>query len=68
MGKILDSVKGFFAKIKAFFVKIVDWFKKKTEHVKWKEVWDKCTTGILILLMASHIIILGYILLWFIFK
>lgn len=30
-----------------------------------KEIWDKITTGILIFLMASPILIVGYILLWF---
>ena len=32
------------------------------------EIWDKITTGILILLMASPILILGYIFLWFMLK
>ena len=35
---------------------------------KWAAVWDKITTGILILLMASPVAILAYILLWFIFR
>ena len=30
-----------------------------------KEIWDKVTTGILIFLMASPILIVSYILLWF---
>ncbi|MBE6536553.1 MAG: hypothetical protein E7673_01230 [Ruminococcaceae bacterium] len=30
-----------------------------------KEIWDKVTTGILIFLMSSPILIVGYILLWF---
>ncbi|MBQ8528711.1 MAG: hypothetical protein IJ459_03140 [Clostridia bacterium] len=58
MAKILDSVKGFFGKC-------VDWFKEKTKNVKWKEVWDKVTTGLLILVMASPIFILAWIFLWF---
>ena len=33
-----------------------------------KEIIDKITTGILILLMASPILILAYIFLWFIFR
>lgn len=32
-----------------------------------KEIWDKITTGILIFLMASPVLILVYIFLWFIF-
>lgn len=34
----------------------------------WKKFWDKVTTGLLILLMASPFLILVYILLWFIMK
>ncbi len=59
--KCVNSVKGFFGKCTA-------WFKEKTKNVKWKEVWDKCTTGLLIFLMCSPLLILGYIFLWFIFK
>lgn len=61
MGKILDSVKNIWGKF-------TGWFKEKTKNVKWKEVWDKVTTGILIFLMASPFLILGYIFLWFILK
>ena len=35
---------------------------------KWSAIWDKVTTGILIFLMASPIMILAYIVLWFIFR
>ena len=35
---------------------------------KYKEIWDKVTTGILIALMASPLLILGYIFLWFLTK
>ena len=35
---------------------------------KRKEIIDKITTGILILLMASPVLILAYIFLWFIFR
>lgn len=52
----------------SIFTKIADIFKEKTKNVKWKEVWDKVTTGILIFLFASPILILGYIFLWFILK
>lgn len=34
----------------------------------WLNVWDKCTTGILLFLFASPILILLYILLWFVNK
>lgn len=60
------------ANIKARIVeikdKLVNLWKEKTKDVKWKEVWDKCTTGLLIFLMASPLLILGYILLWFVLK
>ena len=72
MGKFFEKVKGFFKKIGNFFVdiytKCVDFFKEKTKNVNWKEVWDKCTTGLLIFLMFSPVLILAYIFLWFIFK
>lgn len=32
------------------------------------EIWDKISTGILIFLMASPILILGYIFIWFLTK
>ncbi len=35
--------------------------KKRT-----KEIWDKITTGLFILLLASPVAILAYIFLWFI--
>lgn len=35
---------------------------------KWKSIWDKVTTGILILLMASPLLILTYIFVWFLNK
>jgi hypothetical protein len=53
---------------KNIFVKALDWFKEKTKDVNWKVVWDKTTTGLLIVLLASPILILAYIFLWFIFK
>ena len=72
MKQVLDKVKNFFNKCvdwcKGIIAKFVEWFKDVTKNVNWKEVWDKCTTGLLILLMASPILILGYIFLWFLFK
>ena len=40
----------------------------KERKAKIARIWDKVTTGILILLMASPVLILSYIFLWFIFK
>ena len=39
---------------------------RRAKKKKWLAVWDKITTGILILLMCSPVLILGYIFLWFI--
>ena len=35
---------------------------------KWRAIWDKVTTGILIFLMASPFLVLGYIFMWFLNK
>ena len=35
---------------------------------KWSAFWDKITTGLLIFLMATPVLILAYIFLWFIFR
>lgn len=35
---------------------------------KWAAIWDKVTTGLLIALMATPIVILAYIFLWFVFR
>ena len=70
--KCLNTAKGLFKKCSAFvkdaWTKSVKWFKEKTKDVKWKDVWDKFTTGLLILLMCSPLLILGYIFLWFVLK
>ena len=50
------------------FDKISNFFDEKSKDAKWKDAWDKITTGILILLFASPILILGYIFLWFVLK
>ena len=35
---------------------------------KYKEIWDKVTTGILVLVFCLPVAILAYILLWFVLK
>jgi hypothetical protein len=35
---------------------------------KWSAFWDKITTGLLIALMATPVIILTYIFMWFILR
>ena len=44
--------------------------KKLTPEQKKKiaAVWDKVTTGLLILLMAAPVLILAYIFIWFLSK
>lgn len=46
------------------FFKEFRWPDKKG----WQRIWDKATTGLLILLFASPLIILAYILIWFMVK
>ncbi len=41
---------------------------KLAKKKKWKAIWDKVTTGILILLFASPLLILAYIFIWFMTK
>ena len=67
--KIGRKIGEFFKKIGAFFANIwgkaVELFREKTKNVKWKEVWDKCTTGLLLLIFASPLLVLAYIFIWF---
>ena len=41
------------------------WEEQMNKKRKWRAFWDKITTGLLILLMASPVAILGYIFWWF---
>lgn len=69
MAKFMSTVKEKMNKawgfVKENWGKAKNWIKNLTN---WKVVWDKITTGILIFLMASPLLILGYILLWFVSK
>ena len=42
--------------------------EQRAKKKKIKEIWDKITTGILIFLMSSPILILAYIFIWFLTK
>ena len=42
--------------------------EERARKKKIKEIWDKITTGFLIVLMASPILILAYIFIWFLTK
>lgn len=46
------------------FIKNFEWPDKKG----WAHIWDNVTTGLLIFLFASPLIILAYILIWFVVK
>ena len=41
---------------------------ERAKKKKMKEMWDKVTTGLLLLLMSSPILILAYIFIWFLTK
>ena len=48
-------------------IKIDEEFAKEQEKKKKRKmIWDKITTGLFILLLASPVIILAYIFYWFI--
>lgn len=42
--------------------------EERAKKKKMKEIWDKVTTGLLLVLMASPILILAYIFIWFLTK
>ena len=42
--------------------------KKRKKKAKLAAIWDKFTTGLLIFLMGSPILILLYIFLWFVLR
>ena len=52
--------------MKNAFNKLVDKIKNWSKGVDWKNVYDKFTTGLLILLMASPLLVFLYIVLWFV--
>ena len=41
---------------------------ERAKKKKRQEIWDKITTGLLIFLMSSPILILAYIFIWFLTK
>lgn len=52
--------------IKKYWNIFSNWLHEKTSTKKFKFFMDKVTTGLLIFLMCSPVLILGYIFLWFI--
>lgn len=42
--------------------------EERARKKRIREIWDKITTGLLIVLMASPILILAYIFIWFLTK
>lgn len=64
----MEKIKQFGSKAVA---KCKNFFKKTwecTKKINWKTVYDKFTTGLLILLLCSPVLILLYIVLWFVFR
>ena len=47
---------------------LIDKAKNFFTSKKWKAIWDKITTGILIFLLATPFLILAYIIIWFLSK
>lgn len=41
---------------------------EEKKKFSWKDFWDKVTTGLLILFLASPILVLAYIFIWFVTK
>ena len=66
LGPVFGAIGKGFRFIKKKISDFADWFSKKSNTPKFKSVMDKCTTGLLIFLMCSPVLILGYIFLWFI--
>jgi len=54
--------------IMKFIDNITEKVSKKLTSPKGKVVVDKITTGLLILMLCSPLLVLGYILLWFVFR
>lgn len=65
MKNILDKIKGFFGKVKEFFQNTIELCKDKAGKVNWKLVWEHTTTVLLVLVLASPLFILAYIMGWF---
>lgn len=42
--------------------------ENSAKKFNWKEFWDKFSTGVLLFLFASPILILLYIIIWFLNK
>ena len=64
----MDKIKAWLNKAVTFCKDVWKKFMEWTKTVKWKNVWDHVTTGILILLMCSPIMILVYLVAWFLNK
>ena len=65
---VINAIKKGFGFIKKYWVLGLAWLHEKTHTKKFKHIMDKCTTGILIFLMCSPVLILGYIFIWFYFN
>ena len=66
--KTVDFSKPIIKKVVDFTVTTTKKFVAWLKTVKWKIVWDHCTTGLLILFLASPFLILAYLIIWFLAK
>ena len=66
----MEKIKNFFVniwtKVKEFCSPVIEKVVKWVKTIKWKIVWDKITTGLLILLILSPLLVLLYLILWFV--
>lgn len=66
LGFVFKYVKKGFCFIRTKWNNFKEWVSEKVKTAKFKVFMDKFSTGLLIALMCSPILILGYIFLWFI--
>ena len=66
LGFVIKYIVIGFRFLKAKYNAFKEWLSVKTKTAQFKVVMDKFTTGLLIALMCSPILILGYIFLWFV--
>ena len=62
----MENIKNFFVniwtKVKNFCQPVIEKIVKWVKTIKWKIVWDKITTGLLILLILSPLLVLLYLI------
>lgn len=66
LGFVFKYIKIGFCYLRNKWNAFKEWISVKTKTAQFKVIMDKVTTGLLIVLMCSPILILGYIFLWFV--